>query len=138
MGVPVAFLRSNTGMSNRIWFFLQKTLSGGHVPVAAVLARKKIFDKVFDRMDRAVAHGSTFGNNDLAMAAGIATLDVIKSERLIENAARTGEHLLHVLAAMIPRYEFLRDVRGKGLMIGIEFGSPRSLKLKTSWHALET
>ena len=117
---------------------LAKTLSGGHVPVGAVLARKNIFDKVFDRMDRAVAHGSTFGNNDLAMAAGIATLDVIKSERLIENAARTGEHLLHVLAAMIPRYEFLRDVRGKGLMIGIEFGSPRSLKLKTSWHALET
>jgi ornithine--oxo-acid transaminase len=117
---------------------LAKTLSGGHVPVGAVLARKNIFDKVFDRMDRAVAHGSTFGNNDLAMAAGIATLDVIKSERLIENAARTGEHLLHALAAMIPRYEFLRDVRGKGLMIGIEFGSPRSLKLKTSWHALET
>jgi len=117
---------------------LAKTLSGGHVPVGAVLARKNIFDKVFDRMDRAVAHGSTFGNNDLAMAAGIATLDVLKSERLIENAARTGEHLLHALAAMIPRYEFLRDVRGKGLMIGIEFGSPRSLKLKTSWHALET
>ena len=117
---------------------LAKTLSGGHVPVGAVLARKNIFDKVFDRMDRAVAHGSTFGNNDLAMAAGIATLDVLKTERLIENAARTGEHLLHALAAMIPRYEFLRDVRGKGLMIGIEFGSPRSLKLKTSWHALET
>jgi ornithine--oxo-acid transaminase len=99
MGVPVAFLRSNTGMSNRIWFFLQKTLSGGHVPVAAVLARKKIFDKVFDRMERAVAHGSTFGNNDLAMAAGIATLDVLKSERLIENAERMGEYLLRSLAA---------------------------------------
>jgi ornithine--oxo-acid transaminase len=88
-------------------------LSGGHVPVGAVLARKNIFDKVFDRMDRAVAHGSTFGNNDLAMAAGIATLDVLKSERLIENAARTGEHLLDSVATMIPRYEFLRDVRGK-------------------------
>jgi ornithine--oxo-acid transaminase len=116
---------------------LAKTLSGGHVPVGAVLARKKIFDKVFDRMERAVAHGSTFGGNDLAMAAGIATLDVLTSERLVENAARTGEHLLHALAAMIPRYEFLRDVRGKGLMIGIEFGSPSSLKLKASWHALE-
>ena len=51
---------------------LSKTLAGGHVPVAAVLARKKIFDKVFDRMKRAVVHGSTFGSNDLAMAAGIA------------------------------------------------------------------
>ncbi len=116
---------------------LAKTLSGGHVPVGVVLTRRKIFDRVFDRMERAVTHGSTFGGNDLAMAAGIATLDVLTSEGLIENAARTGEHLLQALAAMIPRYEFLHAVRGRGLMIGIEFGSPRSLKLKTSWHALE-
>jgi ornithine--oxo-acid transaminase len=116
---------------------LAKTLSGGHVPVAAVLARKKIFDKVFDRMERAVVHGSTFGANDLAMAAGIATLDVLTSERLIEKAAESGERLLQGLAAMIPHYEFLHDVRGKGLMIGIEFGAPRSVKLKAAWHALE-
>ena len=116
---------------------LAKTLSGGHVPVGALLTRKWIFDKVFDRMDRAVVHGSTFGKNDLAMAAGIATLDVLASESLIENAARMGNRLLGGLAAMIPRYEFLRDVRGKGLMIGVEFGAPRSLKLKTSWYALE-
>ncbi len=116
---------------------LAKTLSGGHVPVAAVLARKKTFDKVFDRMERALAHGSTFGSNDLAMAAGIATLDVLESERLIENAERSGEYLLQSLAAMIPRYEFVREVRGRGLMIGVEFGPPRSLKLKASWNALE-
>jgi ornithine--oxo-acid transaminase len=116
---------------------LAKTLSGGHVPVGAVLTRKQIFQTIFDRMERAVVHGSTFGNNDLAMAAGIATLDVLASERLIEKAARTGERLSCALAAMTPRYEFLRDVRGRGLMIGIEFGPPKSLKLKTSWHALE-
>src|SRR5206468_1460462 len=73
---------------------LAKGLSGGHVPVGAVLTRKTIFDKVFNRMDRAVVHGSTFAKNDLAMAAGIATLDVLASERLIENAARTGERLV--------------------------------------------
>ena len=67
---------------------LAKTLSGGHVPVGALLTRKWIFDKVFDRMERAVAHGSTFGTNDLAMAAGIATLDVLKSERLVERQRR--------------------------------------------------
>jgi ornithine--oxo-acid transaminase len=117
---------------------LAKTLSGGHVPVGVVLTRKKIFDKVFDRMDRAIAHGSTFGGNDLAMAAGIATLDVLASERLVENAAKMGQQLLQALTTMIPRYEFLSQVRGKGLMIGIEFGPPRSLKLKASWHALET
>ena len=76
---------------------LAKSLSGGHVPVGAVLTRKWIFDKVFNRMDRAVVHGSTFAKNDLAMAAGLATLDVIEDERLIENAARMGERLLEAL-----------------------------------------
>ena len=97
---------------------LSKTLSGGHVPVAAVLARKWILDRVFDRMDRAVVHCLTFANNDLAMAAGIATLEVIESERLIENAARMGARLLTGFQAMASGFEMIRDVRGKGLMIG--------------------
>jgi ornithine--oxo-acid transaminase len=88
-------------------------------------------------MDRAVVHGSTFSKNDLAMAAGIATLEVMESERLIENAARTGDRLLRTLKTMSERYELVKEVRGKGLMIGIEFGPPRSLKLKASWNALE-
>jgi ornithine--oxo-acid transaminase len=117
---------------------IAKSLSGGHVPVGAVLTKKRIFEKVFNRMDRAVVHGSTFGKNDLAMAAGIATLDVLTSEGLIENAARTGEYLLRGLAAMTERYELLREVRGKGLMIGIEFGPPKSFKLRSSWNVLET
>ena len=117
---------------------LAKALSGGHVPVGAVLMRKWVYDKVFNRMDRAVVHGSTFAKNDLAMAAGIATLDVIEAERLIENAARMGERLLRELSALMPRYELLKDVRGKGLMIGVEFGPPNSLKLKASWNVLET
>jgi ornithine--oxo-acid transaminase len=102
------------------------------------MTRKWVFDKVFNRMDRAVVHGSTFAKNDLAMAAGIATLEVLDSEKLIENAARQGARLIAALAAMIERYELLREVRGKGLMIGIEFGAPKSLKLKASWHAVES
>jgi ornithine--oxo-acid transaminase len=117
---------------------LAKSLSGGHVPVGAVLTRKWVFEKVFNRMDRAVVHGSTFGKNDLAMAAGIATLDVLESERLIENADKQGTRLMQSLTAMMDRYELLKDVRGKGLMIGVEFGQPRSLKLKASWHTLES
>jgi ornithine--oxo-acid transaminase len=117
---------------------LSKSLSGGHVPVGAVLTRKWIFDKVFDRMDRAVVHGSTFSKNDLAMAAGIVTLEVIQSEGLMENAERTGARLLATFERMIGRHELVKDVRGKGLMIGIEFGAPRSLKLKASWNLLET
>jgi ornithine--oxo-acid transaminase len=117
---------------------LAKALSGGHVPVAAVLTRKQVFDKVFNRMDRAVVHGSTFGKNDLAMAAGLATLEVIDSERLVENAERTGARLLQALGEMTSRYELLHNVRGKGLMIGVKFGAPQSFKLKASWNLLET
>jgi ornithine--oxo-acid transaminase len=116
---------------------IAKSLSGGHVPVGAVLTRKRVFDKVFDRMERAVVHGSTFGKNDLAMAAGIATLDVLTSEGLIDKAAKTGERLLRAFAAMAERYELVHDVRGKGLMLGIEFGPPRSFKLRASWNLLE-
>jgi ornithine--oxo-acid transaminase len=116
---------------------LSKSLSGGHVPVGAVLTRKWIFDKVFDRMDRAVVHGSTFAKNDLAMAAGLATLEVIESEGLMQNAQRTGARLLATFERMIQRNELVKEVRGKGLMIGIEFGPPRSLTLKASWNLLE-
>jgi ornithine--oxo-acid transaminase len=117
---------------------LAKALSGGHVPVGAVLMRKWVYNKVFNRMDRAVVHGSTFAKNDLAMAAGIATLEVMKAERVTENAARMGERLLRGLSALQDNYELLKNVRGKGLMIGVEFGSPSSLKLKASWNVLET
>ena len=117
---------------------LAKSLSGGHVPVGAVLTRKAVFDKVFNRMDRAVVHGSTFSKNDLAMAAGIATLDVMKAERLIENAAEKGERLIRSFTDMMPKHELMAHVRGKGLMVGVEFGQPKSLKLRASWSMVET
>jgi ornithine--oxo-acid transaminase len=117
---------------------IAKSLSGGHVPVGAVLTRKQIFEKVFSRMDKAVVHGSTFAKGDLAMAAGVAALEVLSAEKLMHNAEQTGQRLMRALSQMIARYELLVDVRGKGLMIGIEFGAPQSLKLKASWHTLET
>src|SRR5262250_3410121 len=83
---------------------LAKSLSGGHVPVGVVLTRRSIFNKVFDRRDRAVVHGSTFAKNDLAMAAGLATLDVIESEHLMENAERTGARLLGAFERMAQRH----------------------------------
>jgi ornithine--oxo-acid transaminase len=117
---------------------LAKSLSGGHVPIGAALMRRSIFDKMFNRMDRAVVHGSTFAKNDLAMAAALATLDVIDSENLIETAARRGARLLAAFEEMSQRYELIKSVRGKGLMLGVEFGRPKSLKLKASWTALES
>ena len=114
-----------------------KALSGGYVPVGAVVGKRWIFDKTFDRMDRAVVHGSTFGKNNLAMAAGLAVLAVLEEEGLIENAARRGESLLRRLGAMVPRYELLREVRGRGMMIALEFGPPRSFALRAAWALLE-
>jgi len=117
---------------------LAKALSGGHVPIGALLTRKNIFDRIFNQMDRAVVHGSTFAKNDLAMAAGIATLDVIKAENLIEKAARRGAELQMALTRLVPGYELMKEVRGKGLMLGVEFGPPKSLRLRASWNVLET
>src|SRR6266700_1612875 len=116
---------------------LAKALSGGHVPVSALLTRKRIYDRIFDRIDRAVVHGSTYAKNDLAMAAGIATLEVMKHERIVARAERLGERLRLAFDRLLGRYEFVSEVRGKGLMVGIEFGPPTSLKLKASWNLLE-
>jgi ornithine--oxo-acid transaminase len=114
-----------------------KALSGGFVPVGAVLARAAVFDRVFNRMDRAAVHGSTFAKNNLAMAAGLVTLEVLEESGLVEHADRLGTELLEKLSALVPRFEFLHEVRGRGLMIGLRFGPPKSLVLKTAWSLLE-
>ncbi len=117
---------------------ISKALSGGFIPVGAILIRRDLHKKTFSGLERCVVHSNTFGMNELAMGAGLATLEVLESENLIENAARQGERLLAGLRDMQSRYEMLHDVRGKGLMIGMEFGPPKSLKLKAAWKALET
>ncbi|HVR60285.1 MAG TPA: aspartate aminotransferase family protein, partial [Polyangia bacterium] len=116
---------------------LAKALSGGYAPVGAVAGKKWIFDRTFNRMDRAVVHGSTFGKNNLAMAAGLATLAVLEDEGLIENAATRGDSLRQRLGALVPKYELLKEVRGRGLMVALEFGPPRSLGLRAAWALLE-
>jgi len=114
-----------------------KTLSGGFVPVAATLAKGWIFEKVYSSMDRVMVHDCTFGSNAAAMAAGLATLAVIEDEQLVSNAERTGAAMMQALRDASESYEMLADVRGRGLMIGIEFGKPDSLKLRTSWNMLQ-
>ncbi|GGQ58584.1 aspartate aminotransferase family protein [Kitasatospora griseola] len=114
-----------------------KALSGGYVPIGATLGRSWIFEKVYSSMDRVLVHSASFGSNAQAMAAGLATLHVMRQEKVVENAARVGELLRSRLAALVDRYELLAEVRGRGLMIGIEFGRPRSLKLRTGWTALQ-
>ncbi len=116
---------------------MAKALSGGFIPVGAVAMTEKIMDTVFNRMDRAVVHGSTFSKNNMAMAAGLATLEVIQQEKLVENSARIGEEIIAAINDMAKNYEFLKEARGKGMMIAVEFHSPKSLKLKAAWAMLE-
>ncbi len=114
-----------------------KALSGGYVPVGAALGKDWIFKRVYSSMDRVLVHSASFGSNAQAMAAGLATLAVMEQEDLVARARRTGDLLRERLAALMPRYELLHEVRGRGLMIGIEFGRPTSLKLRSRWTMLQ-
>lgn len=116
---------------------MAKALSGGFVPVGGVAMTSKIMDTVFNRMDRAVVHGSTFSKNNMAMAAGLATLEVMRAENLVENSAKVGEDIINSINASAGQYEFLKEARGKGLMIAVEFQAPKSLGLKAAWAMLE-
>ena len=113
-----------------------KTLSGGFVPVGATLGTSWVFQRVYSSMDRMLVHDSTYGTNALAMAAGLATLSVIDDEGLIAHAATVGAELMSGLRSATERYELICDVRGRGLLIGIEFGRPRSRRLRTRWGPL--
>ena len=114
-----------------------KALSGGFVPVGATLGKGWIFDKVYSSMDRVLVHDCTFGSNALAMTAGLATLEVMEREQLVDRAARIGALLTSRLEEMAAKYELLTVVRGRGLMIGLEFGRPSSLKLRAGWNTLQ-
>ncbi len=114
-----------------------KALSGGLVPIGAVLVSRAAFDRVFDGMERAVRHGSTFGGNDLAAAAGLATLRVLEQEGLVERAARIGALLLELTRPLVERHAIVRDVRGLGLMWAIELGPPDGRSARAAWNALE-
>jgi ornithine--oxo-acid transaminase len=114
---------------------LAKALSGGLIPVSAVLMTEEVYDSVYDSLKRSIIHTSTFGENALAMRAGLATLDVLESERLGERALRMGDELRSRLRESLSRYEMVKDVRGLGMLSGIEFQPPSSLKLRLAFEA---
>jgi hopanoid-associated sugar epimerase len=116
---------------------VSKALSGGYVPVGAVLTTGRVFASVYPGRQDAMKHGTTFGQNQLAMAAGLATLAALDDEGIVANAERTGRALRDGLRGLAERYEVLRDVRGLGLMIGLEFAEPRSGPLRHQFRALE-
>src|SRR5581483_6749817 len=105
---------------------VSKSLSGGYVPVGALLMSRWVHERVFDSMENAFSHGSTFAPNELAMAAGLATLRELDDEDLVARSERLGARLLELTEPLVDRYEVVRDVRGLGLMWAIEFGEPTS------------
>ena len=141
-------VQTGLGRTGRMWavehwgvepdmLLCAKALSGGFVPVGAVLMRRRTFESVYSNMVRAPIHGSTFSKNSLAMAAGIATLDVMEEEGLVENAAKVGEGILSDLRAIGERHDCVKEVRGKGMMQAIEFAPPDRLTHKAAWKILD-
>jgi acetylornithine/succinyldiaminopimelate/putrescine aminotransferase/nucleoside-diphosphate-sugar epimerase len=113
-----------------------KALSGGFMPVAAMVTSREVYDKAVGTLERCYVHQSTFGRNRLSMAAGLATLRIIERDHLVENAAHIGTVLSEGLAELKQRYEMLKDVRGAGLMIGIELRAPRSVAGRLNWRLI--
>src|SRR5690242_4264468 len=112
-----------------------KSLSGGYVPVGALLMSEHVYESVFDSLPNAVSHGSTFAPNDLAMVAGLATLRELDSRGLVEHSARLGEQLLERTRPLVERSPVVKDVRGLGLMWAIEFEEPEGRS--RTWRMLE-
>jgi ornithine--oxo-acid transaminase len=116
---------------------VSKALSGGYMPVGAVLTTSKVFDGVYSSMDRAVVHSSTFSKNQLSMVAALATLQVMDDEDIVGRAARNGARMMEALAPLVDKYELLHEVRGMGLMIGLSFGPPESRGGRARFRMME-
>lgn len=113
-----------------------KALSGGYMPVAAMVTTREIYQKAVGTLERSYVHQSTFGRNRLSVAAGLATLRIIERDRLVENAQRMSTVLTDGLAELQQRYEMVKEIRASGLMIGIELCAPNSRIAKLNWHLI--
>ena len=100
---------------------MAKALASG-LPLGAIIARARIMDW------EGGSHASTFGGNPLACVAAAAAIDTIKEENLLENAARQGNYILKRLNELKERSKIVGDVRGKGLMIGVEIVEDKDSK----------
>jgi ornithine--oxo-acid transaminase len=113
-----------------------KALSGGYMPVAAMVTRREVFQKAVGTLERSYVHQSTFGRNRLSMAAGLAALRIIERDRLLEHSAYIGAVLLEGLTELQQRYEMIQEIRACGLMIGIELGAPKTRLARLNWRLI--
>ncbi|HYB22646.1 MAG TPA: aspartate aminotransferase family protein [Solirubrobacteraceae bacterium] len=140
-------IQTGLGRSGR-WFALErselepdvvlvgKALSGGYMPVAAMVTHREIYQRAVGTLERCYVHQSTFGRNCLSMAAGLATLRIIERDGLLEQAQRMSALLREGLAELRQRYEMIKEVRASGLMIGIELGAPSGRVARLNWRLI--
>ncbi len=114
---------------------MAKALSGGLVPCAAVLMSDTVCDSVYSSLPRAFVHTSTFSENGLAMRAALATLEVLENEELGRRSIEAGNYLQARLSEALRDFEMVKEVRGLGLLMGIEFQAPRQLRLRIPYQA---
>lgn len=99
---------------------LAKALGGGILPIGATMGTQELWEKMFN--DNPLAHTSTFGGNPMACTAGLATLQVMREEGLVERSQVQGQKLRAGLDSVRAAHtDLLKEVRGRGLMIGVEF-----------------
>lgn len=103
---------------------LAKSLSGGLVPIGAMLARRDLWLKAYGTLDSFALHTSTFGGGSLACAAGLAAVKVFRETDVVANADARGRQLLDGLQQLAARYRIVREARGQGLLLGLEFNPP--------------
>lgn len=115
-----------------------KALSGGYMPVAAMVTRREIYEKAVGTLERCYVHQSTFGRNRLSMAAGLATVRIIERDHLVERAERMSALLIDGLHELQARSDMIEEVRCSGLMIGIELRAPSSVAGKLNWRLIHT
>ena len=96
-----------------------------------------VYNSVYSSLHRAIVHTSTFSENSLAMRAGLATLDVLESERLGARALSIGQYLRQRLQDVLAGYEMVKEVRGVGLFCGVEFQAPRQWALRASYETFK-
>jgi len=116
---------------------LAKALSGGLIPVSAVLMSDEVYKSVYNSLKRAIVHTSTYSENALAMRAGLATLEVLRRESLGRRAILMGNELRRRLRETLSGYEMVKDIRGIGLLSGIEFQAPSKISLRVAFEAFQ-
>jgi ornithine--oxo-acid transaminase len=98
----------------------------------------EVYKSVFHSLRRAFIHTSTFSENSLAMRAGIATMHVLQQEGLVARADYLGTEFRERLRAALTVYEMVKEVRGEGMLNGIEFRAPRNLSMRMFFEASKT